>query len=246
MARRQMIRRGVLFVMFLLFPVVLNFLSPYLIIEGAQQGIAAGSFVLFTLLFVSSLILGRAYCGWVCPAGALQECLASTVQRKQFHRGKADWIKYFIWTPWIGFIIFLFVQAGGIRTVDALYLTESGISVDRAAGYIVYLPVVFILMILGIVLGRRGACHTICWLSPFMIVGRGLRNLVQWPSLRLEGNKEACTSCLTCNTVCSMSLDVNGLVQRQNMEEPECILCGECVDHCPEKVIRYGFGAGFR
>ena len=33
--------------------------------------------------------------------------------------------------------------------------------------------------------GRRAGCHTICWMAPFMIIGRKLRNLVAWPSLRL-------------------------------------------------------------
>jgi len=41
-----------------------------------------------------------------------------------------------------------------------------------------------------------------------------------------------------------MSLDVNGMVHRETMEHSECILCGTCVDSCPQGVIRYSFSGG--
>ncbi len=51
----------------------MNFLSPYVIIDGAMNGIVNGSLIMFGLMFVSSLFLGRAWCGWVCPGGGMQE-----------------------------------------------------------------------------------------------------------------------------------------------------------------------------
>ncbi|MBN2554127.1 MAG: 4Fe-4S binding protein [Spirochaetales bacterium] len=71
--RRQRARNGVLLVFFILFPVVLNYLSPFLSVHGASRGIISGSLLLFGVLFLTSLLLGRAYCGWVCPGGATQE-----------------------------------------------------------------------------------------------------------------------------------------------------------------------------
>lgn len=38
-----------------------------------------------------------------------------------------------------------------------------------------------------------------------------------------------------------MSLDVNAMVRVDSMENAECILCGTCVDNCPEKAISYTF-----
>ena len=69
LSRRQMLRRAILFSGLLLFPVVQNYFSPYLIIDGAFQGILNGSALVFLGLFLSSLVFGRAWCGWVCPAG---------------------------------------------------------------------------------------------------------------------------------------------------------------------------------
>ncbi len=47
---------------FLLFPLTIWYFSPYLIIMGATEGIATGSFFTFIGLFVSALFFGRFFC----------------------------------------------------------------------------------------------------------------------------------------------------------------------------------------
>jgi polyferredoxin len=41
-----------------------------------------------------------------------------------------------------------------------------------------------------------------------------------------------------------MSLDVHAMVQKGSMENAECILCGTCIDVCPESVKRFSFSGG--
>jgi len=96
--KRQKIRKVLIFIFFLLFPVILYYLSPALIIQGASQGIITGSFIIFSLLFVSSLLLGRSFCGWVCPGAGLQEA-CFRINNKRTRGGKYNSIKYFIWVP---------------------------------------------------------------------------------------------------------------------------------------------------
>jgi len=36
-------------------------------------------------------------------------------------------------------------------------------------------------------------------------------------------------------------LDVNTMVQGEEMENTECILCGTCIDVCSEGVLSYSF-----
>lgn len=60
LAIRQLIRKGLAVLTFLSFPVTLNFLSPYVIIDGAMNGIVNGSLIMFGLMFLSSLFLGQA------------------------------------------------------------------------------------------------------------------------------------------------------------------------------------------
>ena len=110
--RRQRIRRGVILTTFILFPIIMNYFSPYVIIDGASQGIINGSFIVFGLMFLAALFLGRAWCGWVCPAGGLQEA-ATGINNGPFKTGKRDWIKWGIWLPWIGIIAAVAISAGG-------------------------------------------------------------------------------------------------------------------------------------
>lgn len=239
----QRIRKGIILTTFILFPIIMNYFSPYVIIDGASQGIVNGSLIIFGLMFLASLVLGRAWCGWVCPAGGLQEA-ASGVNNGAFKTGKRDWIKWFIWAPWLGIIVATAIAAGGYRRVDFFHLTESGVSVAEPMQYITYLLVVGIFLLLAALMGRRAGCHTICWMAPFMIIGRKIRNLAAWPSLRLMAQSASCKDCLKCTSNCPMSLDVHGMVQRERMEHNECILCGTCVDNCSQNAIRFSFSAG--
>lgn len=69
-----------------------------------------------------------------------------------------------------------------------------------------------------------------------MILGRKLGSLAHLPGLRLKVDLSACKDCKKCTRECPMCLDVNAMVQVGKMENSECILCGTCIDGCPEKV----------
>lgn len=248
-ARRQRIRKTIILITFLSFPITMNYLSPYVIIDGSMKGIVNGSLLLFGIMFLSSLFLGRLWCGWVCPAGGLQEMI-EPINNHAINGKKTDWIKWLIWIPWITIIITLVIRAGGYHAVDLLLDTQNGISVAGAAdrpiiyAYIIYYFVITLFILLPILIGRRASCHTICWMAPFMIIGRWIRNRFNWPSLRLNADSSSCTNCKKCTSNCPMSLDVNAMVQEQKMEKYECILCGTCVDNCPQNAITYSFSKG--
>jgi ferredoxin-type protein NapH len=240
---RQKLRKGLIIGLFLVFPIIIYYFSPDLILEGAAQGILAGSAVVFGLQFVSSLLLGRAFCGWACPVGGLQE-IVTNFRERPVRRKRVRWIKYVIWVPWFAFFIFLVLQAGGIRQVNLAWWTQRGISVTDVHSLLIYLIVVAIFVVLSATIGRRAGCHTLCWMAPFMVIGRKIRNLFAWPSLRLRAAKENCIQCGRCTRSCTMSIEVMDLVQEGKLETQDCILCGSCVDTCPRGVIRYSFSAG--
>jgi ferredoxin-type protein NapH len=240
--KRQKIRKALIFVLFLLFPIVLYYLSPALIIEGASKGIITGSFIVFSLLFITSLVLGRSYCGWVCPGAGLQEA-CFRISDKRARGGKFNRVKYYIWIPWMGIIIFSAIQAGGLHTIQPFFQTKYGISVAEPDNYIVFYTVVGLITVLSFTAGKRAFCHYGCWMAPFMVIGTRIRNIFKWPALHLKADKDKCRNCNTCTKNCPMSLEVNSMVRKGSMVNSECILCGTCVDGCPEGVIKYVFDA---
>lgn len=240
---RQRIRQVLLLLSLLLFPITMNYFSPYVIIDGAAQGIISGSLIVFGIQFLAALFVGRLWCGWGCPMGGLGEaCFA--INEKPLRGRQGNWIKWAIWAPWLGIIAWAAIGAGGYRQVNFFHLTESGVSMDAPERFFIYYIVIGIFLALSVFVGRRAGCHTICWMAPFMILGRKLRNLGNWPALRLKAVTERCINCQRCTQACPMSLDVNGMVQRGVMEHSECVLCGSCVDTCPKKVIGYSFSKG--
>lgn len=240
-ATRQRLRKGLVLVSFMLFPITMYYLSPYLIIEGAAQGIVTGSFIAFALMLVSALVLGRGFCGWACPGAGLQEaCMLA--QDKPARTGRLDWIKYAIWVPWITGIIAAAVAAGGLTEIDPFYGTIHGISIAEPFAYITFYFFLALIVVLAFSAGRRSFCHYVCWMAPFMVIGRKLASLLSIPSLRLRVDAGACKECGRCTRECPMSLPVGEMVRAGEMENAECILCGNCVDTCRNDTLKFGFG----
>lgn len=238
--KKQNIRRGILLLSFMLFPATFYYLSPVLILQGASEGIINGSFIAFTLLFLSSFLFGRSFCGWVCPAGGLQECFLQVANKRA--KGKwRDFIKYFIWVPWIAIIFAVAISSGGYRKIEPLYQTEFGLSITSVYALIIYLLVLMVIAIPCLTSGKRAFCHYFCWMAPFMIIGTKLRNLFKYSYLHLEVDAQKCTSCKSCTKKCPMSLEVDKMVMKGDMRNAECILCGECIDACPKGVIKYSY-----
>lgn len=88
---RQRVRKALVILTILSFPITMNYFSPYVIIDGAMNGIVNGSLVLFGLMFFSSLFLGRLWCGWVCPGGGMQE-IVEPVNSRPVNGNKIDWM----------------------------------------------------------------------------------------------------------------------------------------------------------
>ncbi len=236
--KRQQTRRLLLFISLLLFPIFMNFLSPYLIVNGAFEGVLAGSAIAFLAQFLFSMITGRLFCGWLCPMAGLSETLTG-VNGKRVTSRSVKRMKFIIWAVWLCSIIGGFITAGGIKVFNPLYMTESGISVDEPMKYITYYGVILIFLLICVFAGRRASCHTICWMAPFMILGKKLSDLLHLPRLKVRSNKEACIKCKKCIEVCPMSIEVMNIPDDRFHKTDDCILCGMCVDHCPKHCFSY-------
>ena len=235
MKNRQKIRKGILLLSFILYPLTYFVMSPDLLLFGASEGVLAGDIMFFAGLLIFSLFGGRLFCGWICPAGALQE-YAFAVNNKNANN-RFNWIKFVPFVPWIAFFFFLIASAGGIKQTGFFYKRAFGISIAGATEWVMYFGTVAIVLILSLASGKRALCHYLCWVSPFMIVGNWIRNKLHYPSVILKTAPARCNDCRACEKVCSMSLPVAELMKAGRINHSECILCGECADVCTRNVI---------
>lgn len=239
MNRAQKIRRTILLASLLFYPLSFFIMSPDLLLFGASERIMAGDVVFFILLFLLAMGIGRLFCGWVCPAGALQDQCVGISGKSAGH--KLNWIKMAVFVPWFLSFILLALSAGGLKQVEIGYKRAFGMPLAAAAEWTMYLMTVAIIVLVALLSGKRGFCHILCWVSPFMIIGGKIRDLLRIPSLRLATEPGLCTSCKSCSRDCPMSLPVHELIPGGQINHSECILCLTCVKACKTGAIRLSF-----
>jgi polyferredoxin len=235
----QRIRKPIVISTAILFHLLLVFhlfFSPVIIILASYRSVINASFIAFVFMFLLSLFFGRAYCSWFCPGCGIQE-LMSVLIKKKSRNSKALFIKYFIFGIWIGTIVTGYITTG-IHKVDLTY-GLSDISTERKI--ILTIGAIILIVPLTVIFGKFAACKYICWQAPFMIIGTIIRNYFRFPGLRLRSKPEICNRCNTCTAKCPMNIDVLANVVKGDMNNSECILCGNCIDHCHLKAIQFSF-----
>jgi len=190
-------------------------------------------FVVIGVLLVAGAILGRFFCGWVCPFGLLQEGLYRIPTPK------------FRIPDWLANAKYLFL-AGGVIIVPYLWTTNSNLFFCQycPAGRIeagLYEKVlhpavpqtwrlaVLVAFVLLIVFSSRGFCRAVCPLGAIF----GLCNKFSLFRMRLD--REKCTNCLWCHKVCPTSHRFN-----ESDNSTNCVRCLNC-EGCEFDAVSSGF-----
>ena len=162
----------------------------------------------------------------------MQDYVTCANSRSWNSKGK-NLSKYIIWAVWFAFIVSLWIRSYPLRG-NFLYFVE----IDRQY-LIIYAIIMSIIYLFTLLTGRRGTCHSLCWMAPFMVIGEKLADLLHIPRFRLKAYPDACVSCGTCSRNCPMGLNIAEMVKSGNIDSTECINCLACVDSCPKKAIRF-------
>ncbi|MBS7527916.1 4Fe-4S binding protein [Fusibacter paucivorans] len=239
-SRSSKIRKTLLWLSLFCFPLTLNYFSPVLSLSGAFQGVITGSVITFAGLLITGVFMRRAWCGWLCPGGAIGE-LCRQVNDSKVNAKRLKWVRYSVFAIWFSIMLIGFFRAGGVQQVSPFFMTERYIAVDSPEKFFIYYLVVGILFVLDMVLGSRGACHSICWMSPFLVAGAKAGQIIHAPQLMIGAREADCIHCGKCSKTCQMSIDVMQHIQSGQIKHDDCILCGECIDVCPKQVLSYRF-----
>ncbi len=133
-----------------------------------------GGLIVFILIFISSLFFGRLWCGWLCPAGGLQE-IYSQINDKNVNIPRLKWLKYLIFLSLFIPLISAIYSAGGLKTIDLFYYTDHGISIAKQGAYNIFYGQIFFITIFAMFTGKRGLCHYFCPIAVILITGRKVR-----------------------------------------------------------------------
>jgi len=239
--RRQKLRRALLVLFFLALPITLNYYSPYLMLSGTAEGVASFSLVFWLVVFVTSLVLGRSFCGWACPFNGLQQLWESVGTRTLKRVRYLPLVKYALWAAWVAGLGAAFRYSGGWTRFEPLYLTELGVSVTDPGNLVTYFMLVG-LTLAPAALGRRGFCRYLCPFGVWGIVGEKVGHALRVPRVMLRAAPDRCNACGKCTHACPMQLQVAVILLFGAMRTTECFMCETCVDVCPRDAIAVGFG----
>ncbi len=200
----------------------------------------------FGFVGVVAMIFGRAFCGWACPMGTLQDLISPFTRRinKKIKPPSIKWARY-VKYGLLGILLvmpyftkvkwFCLYCPGGMVTATIPTLGVSLYNGDQwVAGDYLTMKIVFtVIFLLLVLLFTRGWCRYLCpygaWTAPF--------NKISF--LRLYRDDDACIHCNKCTRACPMDIDV----VKEN-RSPECILCGRCEDVCPVNCLDLRFKGG--
>ena len=187
--------------------------------------ILLGGTVLIALLF------RRAFCGWVCPMGAMQELFATIGRklkwRRALHSSPVDanlrWLKYLA-LPVI--LIFTYVTAELVFSPYDPWAAYSHLSAgleELRTEFLVGTILLFVTVIGSLVVDRPW-CRYLC---PFAAL---LGIISRAGAVRVVRNEETCVHCHRCDRACPVDIRVEEMAQ---VRTGECLACGECVAVCP-------------
>jgi polyferredoxin len=204
----------------------------YFLVTHQAPAVHPAAMVLAAVFLLSSLLLKKAFCSWLCPVGTVSEYLWK-LGRKVFRRNVVvpRWLdvplrglKYLL----MAFFLYIVVS----MTAEALndfMVAPFGIVADvKMLNFFREMSVTGVAVIASLVVFSVFIKNFWCrFLCPY---GALMGMVATLSPVRIRRDAEACIDCGKCNKACPASLPVDKLVQIRSLE---CTSCMECVAVCP-------------
>lgn len=220
-------------------------LSPVEPSEAMQfttEGVINAGFIFFAVAILSTLLLGRWFCGWACHLVALQD-LCRWMLVKIGIRPRLVNMGILRAVPWLAFTYMFLMPLVGrwlegqefAATKVDLYTAEfwrtfPSLSVAIASIVVTGFAIVYFL-------GAKGFCNYGC---PYGAIF-GITDQLAPVRIRVT---DACEGCGHCTAVCTSNVRVHEEVRDWKMVvDPSCMKCLDCVSVCPKDALYVGVGS---
>ena len=185
---------------------------------------------------VLTLLLGKVFCSWLCPANLLLELTGTLRRLLRLAEIPPAEVRFSRNNKYI--LLAIGLLAAGIVGLPMFALVYPPAVLSRLAHAWVFgtaltgmLVLIGVIAVFELFVSPRWWCRTMC-------PGGALYGLIGWPRLlRVKLHAESCTGCGECEPACEPGL--NPVAESRGIE---CDNCGACVRRCPERALSFTIG----
>jgi MauM/NapG family ferredoxin protein len=205
-------------------------------------GTLPGALIWALALVGLTLVLGRVFCGWICPLGTLQQ-FSSWLFSPRSMRENLRANRYRRWYAIKSYLLVALLAAALAGTVQSGFLDPlSVLARGLASGVWPSLPGgrpvpggwLAACLLLAILVASRWIPRLFC--RAFCPLGALLGVFARFALFRIHRRDDACTTCTLCAFACQGADEPLGSHRVQ-----ECHVCLNCLPGCPERAIGYRF-----
>ncbi len=203
----------------------------------ASSGTVYIPFILSAVIPVMlTLILGRIFCSWICPANLMFEIANKLRSILKFAEIQTPEIEFSLNNKYLilgtGLIVASIVSQPLLSFIypPAVLsrMTHAVIFGTASAGMIILM---LLLAGIEVFISPRWWCRTMC-------PGAALYALIGWPRLlRVRIAEHRCNKCGKCEKVCEPG--INPVADSDGIE---CTNCGKCIKVCTESALKFSVG----
>jgi len=200
--------------------------------------LGVSNFFILGGVLLMTVLLRRAFCGYMCPLGTISEWLRSLAERLGVPGVRVphgvDRVLALLKYAVLAVVLIATYRAGELifRGFDPCYalLSRHGVDITFWA-YVVAGAIALASLVMVMPFCR--------WFCPMAAV---LNPISRFALTRIERDADACRGCGQCSKHCPTAIPVDHL---QEVKAARCLSCMNCVDSCPRKdmgtgVLRWG------
>ena len=203
---------------------------------------------------ILTIILGRFFCGWVCPFGSMhhfvgylansKKTAAQKIHLNKYRKGQS--IKYYLLIFFLAVALFPIASPGSLQVglLDPISLMTRSVNLvllpilDSSTNFVsvlqryyqgawILLVAFFAAVFMNLIIPRF-YCRFICPLGAFFAV------LGRFSIWRVGKKTDKCSQCMRCETACEGACHPASQIRIS-----ECVLCLNCIPDCKDKVVAY-------
>lgn len=204
--------------------------------------------LLSLIVLVPTIFLGRFFCGWACPFGALHHFMsrmfrpAERAEQVESHRYRETYaLKYYVLTVFLILSVFGVMQVGLLDPI-VLMTRSLATSIFPAIGVVTggllfgdkvfhlawLLGGIFVGLLLLNAIKPHFFCRVLCPLGALLGI------FSRFSLFQVHRSEARCTDCEQCLVNCQGAADPH-----EALRKSECIVCLECREQCPTGAISF-------